>query len=157
MYKDTDIRSEVEDIIKSHDLDRTRIYEVSKLKWHDITEKTEKSFLKKGCTLHWSNINNDFKDDLKNRSVYIGNNRLWFHQLKKHIPENKPFYVFLEGRKAYEPKYWLYEMCINELMTVLEKSYTLMDFYIVSKKFDWLLSEDHEEYLHIIGEQNDCK
>ena len=57
----------------------------------------------------------------------------------------------MADRKGYQPKYWLYEMCLPELITILDESSGLGDFYIVSKKYQWLISENHEEIASFLG------
>ena len=38
---------------------------------------------------------------------------------------------------------------------VMLKCECLSDFYIVSKKFKWLINEDHEEIVYFVGDEID--
>ncbi len=41
-------------------------------------------------------------------------------------------------------------MCIPELICIIGEVYGLDDFYIVSKKFNWLISECHEDVVSFL-------
>ena len=72
------------------------------------------------------------------------------------IPKNERFvYVLFEDCKNFEPKYWVYEMCIPELICIVGEVCGLDDFYIVSKKFEWLISECHEDIVSFVGDSLD--
>lgn len=145
------MRDEIESIIKEFNLDRSRIFEISHLRYEDIIKKVEKTFVKNGGPLHWSNIDNRFNKELPIKTQYIGNNKMWYQSLSKIIGDEL-HYVLLEDTKNYQPKYWVYEMCPKEIITVINESYMLDDFYIVSKKFQWLISECHEDIVYFVGD-----
>ncbi len=42
-------------------------------------------------------------------------------------------------------------MGIPELICIIGEAYVLDDFYIVSKKFEWLISECHEDVVSFVG------
>ena len=148
------MREEIEKVIKDYNLDRSRIFAVSHLKYADIIKKIEKTFVKNGGSLHWSNIEYRFNTSFTLKTQYIGNNKLWYQQLDKIIPDTL-HYVLFEDTVNFQPKYWLYEMFPNEMITVINESECLSDFYIVSKKFKWLISEDHEDIVYFVGDEID--
>ncbi len=77
---------------------------------------------------------------------------MWVEKLPDIIPEGeKLVYVLFEDCKNFEPKYWVYEMGIPELICIIGEVYVLDDFYIVSKKFEWLISECHEDVVSFVG------
>lgn len=51
-------------------------------------------------------------------------------------------------------EYWVYEMFPIEIITVINES-DLEDFYIVSKKLKWLISECHEDIVYFVGDEID--
>lgn len=149
------IRDEVEKIIKELHLNRSRIFEVSHLKYREIIEKTVDTFIikdhyyhnkKTEAALHWSNIENRFKPEFYH--IVKAGNGSEYCDFPKLIPENEQIYVLLEDN--YE-KFWVYEMYVGELVTVLDNLY-YCDYYIVSKKFRWLISEDHHQGIHLVGD-----
>ena len=70
------MREAVENVIKAFNLDRSRIFEVSHLKYADIIKRIEKTFVINGVPLHWSNIGNRFQPSFALKTRYIGNHRL---------------------------------------------------------------------------------
>ena len=145
------IRIEIENIIKEFHLDRSRIFEVSHLKYADIIKQIERTFVKNAGPLHWSNIDYRFNPALTINTQYIGNHRRWYQLLHKIIPDTA-HYVLFEDTINFQPKYWVYEMFPNEIITVIDECCGLNDFYIVSKKYKWLISECHEEIAYFVGD-----
>ena len=145
-------RDTIENVIKEFHLDRSRIFEVSHLKYADIIKRIEKTFVINSGPLHWSNIGNRFQPSFALKTRYIGNHRLWYHMLDKIIPDTL-HYVLFEDTVDFQPKYWVYEMFPNEMITVIDESDPSPDdFYIVSKKFEWLISECHEDIVYFVGD-----
>ena len=81
------MREAIEKVIKDFNLDRSRIFEVSHLKYADIIKKIENIFVKNGGILHWSNIENRFNPSFLLTTQYIGNNKLWYQSLTKILPK----------------------------------------------------------------------
>ena len=46
-------------------------------------------------------------------------------------------------------------MGISELICIIGNVNGLNDFYIVSKKLDWLISENHEDIVSFVGDTLD--
>ena len=151
------MRKAIENVIKDCNLDRTRIFEVSHLKYADIIKKIENTFIKNGGMLHWSNIENRFKPSFALKTQYIGNNKLWYHSLTKIIPDTLHYVLFEDAINYHaQHKYWVYEMFPAEIITVIDESLPSPDdFYIVSKKFEWLISECHEDVVYFVGDKID--
>lgn len=134
------IRDEIEKTIKEENIDRKRFYEVSKFEYKKIRRRFYYSF--------FEHEKYDTDVDLNNLD-YLW---LYFHKrLKKSSPryntdeytdnilnlinnyeKNKKFYLILQHG-------WVYEGYIPEIISVLNESAALYDFYIVSKKFNYLI------------------
>lgn len=105
-----------------------------------------------GGNIHWSNMGRGFNPKLVCRTQNISEDRMWVTKLPGIIPENERLvYVLFEDAINFEPKYWVYEMCIPELICIIGEVNGLDDFYIVSKKFKWLISECHEDIVSFVG------
>lgn len=147
-----DIRSEIERVIKENHLERSRCFECSKITYHSIIKKTEQIFVLHGGNIHWSNMGHGFNPKFPCKTLDISEDRLWVTKLPRILPESEKYvYVLFEDTKNFQPKYWVYEMCIPELICIIGEVYVLNDFYIVSKKFDWLISECHEDVVSFVG------
>lgn len=146
------IRSEIERVIKENHIERSSCFECSKITYSSIINKIEQTFLLHGGDIHWSNMGQGFNPKLPCKTKNISEDRMWITRLPLILPESEKFvYVLFEDRKNYQPKYWVYEMCIPELICIIGEVYGLDDFYIVSKKFEWLISECHEDIVSFVG------
>lgn len=144
------VRADIEKTIKEFSLDRSRVFEVSKQKYEQILKKTEQTFVYHEGSIHWSNMGN-YNPALPVWYKDCRDNRLWFENLDKIIPHPEgAVYVLFEERRQRK-KYWVFEMYLDELKVILgEAGY--YDYYIVSKKYDWLISEDHHAIVSFVGD-----
>lgn len=120
-----------------------------------IIRRIENTFVDKSKTwrtgIHWANMGN-YKSNIPYISKTI-ENWDWVNNLPQIIPEpNQSVYVLFEDTKGYEPKYWLYECYLDALIMVLNESVLWGDFYIISKKFKWLISLNHHDVVSCVGE-----
>lgn len=148
---DDAVRKNVEQIVKDFSLNRDRVFEVSKQSYDEITKKIEHTFVAHGGTIHWANMGN-FKPNIPLLSVDCSSNTLWFEKLDEMIPPQNAVYVLLEEYRQ-NPKYWLYEMHLEELKVMLRELEFLKDYHIVSKKYDWLISENHHGIVSFVGDK----
>lgn len=149
------MRDKIENVIKEKHLERSNCFECSKMTYSAIIKKIEQTFVFHGGDIHWSNMGR-FQPKLPCKTQNIANDRMWVEKLPYIIPKNERFvYVLFEDCKNFEPKYWVYEMCIPELICIVGEVCGLDDFYIVSKKFKWLISECHEDIVSFVGDSLD--
>ncbi len=150
------IRNEIERVIKENCIERSRCFECSKIMYSSIIKKIEQTFVLHGGDIHWSNMGHGFNPKLQCKTRDISKDRMWVARLPQILPEREKFvYALFEDRKNYQPKYWVYEMGIPELICIIAEVYGLNDFYIVSKKFEWLISECHEDVVSFVGDSLD--
>ena len=152
----TYVRDEIEQAIKEHGIDRTRFFEVSKQSYEQIQRKIEHTFVDKSKhwdkSIHWANMGN-YNPKWNCTRVPLKEWDDWMVELSHIIPTpNDAMYVLFECCKDYKPKYWLYEAFLEELTTILCGINGPDDFYIVSKKYDWLISLDHHDTISYVGE-----
>lgn len=147
-----DIRNEIERVIKDKNIDRSKCFECSKIAYSSIIKKIEQVFVLHGGDIHWSNMGGGFNKKLVCKTKDISEDRMWVTKLPNIIPENNQLvYVLFEDSLNFRPKYWIYEMGIPELICIIGEACGLDDFYIVSKKFAWLISECHEDIVSFVG------
>lgn len=152
-------RNEISRCIRENNIDKSRFFEASKQSYAQIIKNIENAFVDKSKSwdagIHWANMGN-YKRDIP-LSIKTVENQAWVEKLRQIIPD-EAVYVLFEDTKSYEPKYWLYEACVSELITVLSECVLWGDFYIVSKKYDWLISLNHHDILSFVGNRvcSDC-
>ena len=64
-----------------------------------------------------------------------------------------PIWLLVEdwARTKKGPPFWVFEASLNAATATL-KNHHLLEFYIVSRSFDWLVGENHHEVLFGVGE-----
>lgn len=139
------IRAEVENAIKQLGISRARAAEVPKQEYRQIMRRIETAFVKHDGCLHWSNLG-DFKPELKTVAIDSRGLLQWYHHLAATLPD-EPVYVLLEDDLD---KFWVYEMYPTEMCRILDEC-SLCDIYISSKKYEWLVSENHSGGLYFVG------
>jgi hypothetical protein len=148
------IRDEIEQIVKEHKINRGRFFEVSKQSYKLIIEKIELTFVDKSKSwnedIHWVNMGK-YNPNLKCVSSTMSDWSIWLVELLDIIPSDSLMYILFEDTKNFEPKYWLYESYIKELILILNEINGLDDFYIVSKKYNWLISLNHHDAISYVG------
>lgn len=150
-----EIRNEIERVIKENTLDRKRCFECSKMSYHSIIKSIEQTFTREN-KIHWSNMGQGFKQNLQQKTMDVSEDSMWVQKLPKILPSyDNVVYALFEDAQNFQPKYWLYEMCIPELICIIGNVNCLNDFYIVSKKLDWLISENHEDIVSFVGDSLD--
>ena len=137
------IRDEIEEIIKEVNIDRSRFFEASKINYRSIINKfyysfidyegkgkpdfTELSYLwlvfrknlKRSQFIHWRK---DYEEFIGSIAALIPNGYL----------NNMHYLILSQG--------WVYEGYIPEIIAVLnETDGWLDDFYVVSKKYDYVI------------------
>lgn len=149
---DDAVRKNIEQIIKDFSLDRNKVFEVSKQKYSEILKKITYTFSLNNETIHRANMGH-YKQGLSVTASDCSNNTLWFEKLGEIIPRSENAFYVLTEECRQRPKYWVYEMHTQELKTILREAEFLNDYYIVSKKFDWLISENHHGIVSFIGDR----
>ena len=145
------MRSEISKEIDKLSLDRERFSLVNITQWKNIENKIADSFLQNGISdknyvLWWEH----FKE--KNTAFPCDNS---LEILPQIIPNDEKIYLYIEDFDR-EAKFWLYEGYIKEICMILGELY-FVEYYLVSKKMEWLVCENHHEVLMAIGEEIERK
>lgn len=145
------IRNEIECIIKEFNISRTRFHEVSKQTYASIIKKTEDTFTDR--TRYWkkglSDLNTigKFKSTFIIDGIYAANDWVWYHKLPEVIENpQEPVFMLINGNKI-----WVYEGYLQELILILDKADLSDDYYIVSKKFKWLITLNYHFEVKFVG------
>lgn len=150
------MRNEIERVVKENNIERSRCFECSKISYASIIKKIEQTFVLHGKNIHWSNMGHGFNPKWQCKTKNISKDMMWIDKLPYILPKGEnEVYVLFEDTQNYKPKYWLYEMRILELCLIVKEVYGLNDYYIISKKFNWLISECHEDVVSFVGSSLD--
>jgi hypothetical protein len=141
------VRYDIERTIKELGLDRSAFFEVSKFRWeeilHDIIEQfVQKTHYSQG--LHWA------WNRLKEPQVIV---RFYNDDAYRYISNlvNDEYVWFIV--EDSNDKFWVYEGMPDVITKVIGETSCVNEYYIVSKKYEWLLCDDHHRILHGVGDK----
>ncbi len=154
------------ELIKRCGISKDRFRRVRSEQWQGvyraITEKyADKTKVWKNG-LHWANTNGYSPKSMKNLlGCFHVDYADWFYKLPEIIPEDGMVYFLLDqGGDWYNGElFYIFESCIPELVKVLaqlNQSFFLdlgwCDYYIVSKKYKWIIGFNHHDVVSVVGE-----
>lgn len=138
------VRDEIEEMIKEENIDRSKFHEVSKFSYESILRKFYYTFFEYDKNVRYSEPEKidlsyawlRFRKDLKHSdTIILHYNDTDMDSVKKLVPnysDDKICFGIVEDG-------WVYEGEISEMLTAFSEIYFITDFYIISKKFDWVV------------------
>lgn len=137
------IRDEIEEIIKEEQIDRSRFHEASKLEFESIIRKFYYAFFAYEENEEYKGFDLSYAWLRLHKRLHKTEITRWYDDWTEYItfiesliPEEQKdaeFFLILEEG-------WVYEGFLTEIGAVLlETDALLKDFYVVSKKFDWMI------------------
>ncbi|MGR6542602.1 DUF6756 family protein [Paenibacillus tundrae] len=140
------VRLEIEELIKKCSINRQELFEVRKDQWKSILDHIEKHFLKKTHytqDLHWG------WNRLREPHYALRFNEQPYRSIKEIIADEWIWFI----AEDYNDKMWIYEGDKNIIFDkIIPELYHLDEYFLVSKKYEWLVCEDHHEIVHFSGE-----
>ena len=136
--------------------------------WENIYQKIAEKYADKTKIwkngLHWANTSGYSPKSMKELlGCYAVDSSTWFYLLPQIIKEeNKMVYLLIDkgGRDWHGgEEFWIFESYMPELIKALDLlNHTAFldngwsDYYIVSKKYQWLIGFNHHDIISCIGE-----
>lgn len=139
MYlKRNDVRDSIEKAVKEQNINRKNFHESSKLEYESIRRKFYYSFFDYDSTKDIDLTNIDYmylrlhKRLKKSPTIFEHDWEKYIDNIAELASDNGKHYLILSHG-------WVYEGYIAEIISVLKNTEKIEDFYVVSKKFDWLI------------------
>jgi len=141
------VRFEIEELCKNNQIPRDKFFEVRKDQWKSILTNIEDRFITK---THYS------------QGLHWGWNRLKepSYAVRLVDPPYKHFDYFIEDDHIWfivediYDKMWIYEGESRLIFDqVIPELYQLKEYYLVSKKYKWIICEDHHGITHFSGKE----
>lgn len=143
----SNLRKGILKVKKENALDDNLFKEVSHLEYSEILKKINSTFLvthKYDDSVWWWK---SYKE-LKSYAIHFREGYA-FDILDKIVPSKDQKYWFIASEQ--NGKYWLYESNINTIKLMIGEMYGF-EYYIVDKKYTWILCENHHDILIGLGE-----
>lgn len=139
------VRAEIEELIKTLKLDRSALHEVGKNNWMRILREIEERFLVKthhtqGLHWGWNRL-----QEPRHSASFADKD---YGKLRDIIQDESIWFI---AEDCYD-KLWLYEGKTTAILQVIPQLCHLNEYYLISKKLQWLLCEDHHDMLHLSGQ-----
>lgn len=141
------VKDDIERTVKELSINREGFFELGNQHWSNIIKKIEDQFLNKSdykTTLHhgWE----IFKEPTDTLQFVNQDGYKYFEELIS----DEPVYFVVEDTNY---KMWIYEGNVKSIVAVIGNSYCLGEYYLVSKKYDWILCENHHRIVIGAGER----
>jgi hypothetical protein len=140
------LRADIERIIKDHDFSPADFKALSIYDdWKAIEERIYHTFCNLDHPTQWPVwLWKHFKLDTFSISVDQP-----YQLLDQLVPLDDTVWFFVNGSND---KLWFYEGKIKAIMTVLENGSCIDEFYVASKKYQWLVCINHHDNLIVTGQ-----
>lgn len=117
--------------------------------WPEIQKKIEARFVMKNRSnltpAEWPEYFKGRQEQIPLRSFEP------FELLEDLLPENEIYWLLLPDPSQQEAKLWLFQGTVQAIQKVLGQLPKL-SFYVVAKKYEWLLFYDQKELFVALGE-----
>ena len=140
------LRAAIYNVKKTHTIPNEHFKEVSPLNHEAIFKKINSTFL----TTRQYNDSHYWWRNYKNLDHYgiHFKDRFAFEQLEKIVPITKALFWFVASEQ--NGKYWLYESDLESIKLILSEMYGF-EYYLIDKKYQWILCENHHDILIGMG------
>lgn len=127
--------------------------------WQNVYNKVLVNFIDQQyameCGLYWANIMNGFRKDINRIYSFTADSAIngswrWIEMLPEIVQCSK-VYLLLEDEQQRYARHWIAECHPGIVHLIINDTYFSGDYYITDKKFNWLVTENHHEIIHFIG------
>ncbi len=157
-----------QELVEKSGITKEGFHKVHGARWRQIYQAVTEAFADKTKTwkngLHWANISGYSPKSMKKlRGCYAVDYKTWFRKLPEILPaSDRDVYFLLDwngGDWYFGECFLLFESGVPELikaLSVLAESAFLgmgsLDYYIVSKKYRWLIGFNHHDIASFVGD-----
>ena len=125
--------------------------------WQNVYDKVLDNFVDYEYAryngLHWFNINGGRKKEI----FYMYDSRddwEWVLKLPEIVRESEEMLYLLLDEGGIKSKFWIAEGKANVIAKLLHEELVNDDYYIVQKKYEWMITKNHHEMISFIGRQD---
>lgn len=151
------LRIAVQRFCDENHIDEETFRFLSIYQWEDVYRKVIGNFVDKShgyqAGLHWLNTNGVFRKDKEIQAVFDSRDSWgWVLGLPGLVDEgNERAYLLLE-ESGQRPKFWIGEGTLEGIARILEEGLYSSDYYIVDKKYRWMITCNHHEAVLFVGD-----
>lgn len=151
------LRIAVQRFCQQNRIDEETFRFLSIYQWEDVYRKVIEYFVDKSrgyqAGLHWLNTNGVFREDKEIRAVFDSRDSWdWILELPELVVEGKEKAYLLLEDGGQRPKFWIGEGTLDGIARILEEGLYNSDYYIVDKKYRWMVTCNHHGGVLFVGD-----
>lgn len=154
------------ELIKQCGFSNDRFHKVRNAQYQNVYKQITEKYADKTKIwkngLHWANTNGYSPKSMQDfAGCFAADFATWFYLLPQIIPDDSMVYFLIDiGDRDWHlgETFWIFESYIPELIQALDLlnstaflSRGWPDYYIVSKKYQWLIGFNHHDVVSCIG------
>ena len=147
------LRKEIQKYCQENTITENEFRFLSIHQWQNVYDKIVSTFGKHEYVsvngLHWLNTNCAYKKELL-YSFASDEKWDWILKLPDIVKKEDLIYLVLE-ETAQKNKFWIAEGTPTRIAELLYEGFFDDDYYIVDKKFQWMITRDHHSIVHFVG------
>jgi len=147
------IREDILKYCKKQHIEENEFRQVSIYQWEDVYNKIVDEYVDKTKyykqELHWLNISLCLCKGKEIQYAYDSRDDWdWVMKLSELVDNSgKPAYFLVEA--GY--KFWIFEGKLERISEIIHEGLFLEDYYIVDKKYQWMITYNHHQMIFFIG------
>lgn len=143
------LRADIERVIKELNLREQEFCPLKINEWESVEKNIEKYFLVEqpkriSRSWLWSDLKCEYYAKGFSDDPYLSLNLL--------VSEKEQVYFIVNETINEKTKYWYYEGTVEKVIEVIGEAVGIDEYYLVSKKYKWLLCVNHHNVLMGTGE-----
>jgi hypothetical protein len=144
----TDLRKEIETIRKDFSLTDIQFRPLGLSEWQGIEDKIYQTFCK---LTHYKSRPVWLWENFKLDTFSVSTEHKPYHYLDKLIDDTETVWFFVNETVNEADKFWFYQGQVKPIETIIAEACYIDEFYLVSKKYDWLICINHHDVLIATG------
>ena len=158
------LRLEIAEYVRDNNISEDEFRFLGIYEWQDVYDRMLAHFVDEQYArkygLHWVNTSCAVQkniDKIYSFQLNVDQNCSceWLERLPEIVLCEK-LYLFLEEHRQHS-KYWIAECNPAVIYLMINDTYSVNDYYITDKKFNWLITGDHHDIIQFWGEGLDLE
>ena len=150
------LRAEVQRYCRENSIKEEEFHFLSLNQWQNVYDKVLDNFVDYKYShyngLHWFNTNGVGK-----KGFYVYDSREdwdWVLKLPEIVGDSEEMLYLLLEEGGMKSKFWIAEGKADIIARLLYEGLFNDDYYIVHKKYNWMITRNHHEMICFIGEED---
>lgn len=149
------LRKEIQSYCKDNSIKNEDFHFLSLYQWQNVYDKILENFADYAWTrhngLHWLNTNGIYKKSV----CYSFDSREqwdWILKLPDMLENTEEMLYFVLEEEGQKSKFWIAEGKMKTIAQIIYEGLFDDDYYIVDKKYRWMITRNHHGVVAFVGE-----